>query len=175
MNKLRKFTGILIGWFFNRAWQFKLEYEAYRYAEEVKSTGRGFTFNNPLYVVGLENIEVGDNVYVNSGAVILAYDKIVLGAGTIIGPSVMLTTANHDYSLTNDNMRATLIKKPISIGKNCWIGGKVSVLPGVEIGDDCVIGAGSVVVRSIPANSVAVGNPCRVIKPRFNFNKNDQA
>ena len=80
----------------------------------------------------------------------------------MVGPNVMISTATHP--LDPIERRKTEYGVPIKIGNNVWLGGNVSVLPGVSIGDNSVIGAGSVVNCDIPKNSVAVGNPCRVIK-----------
>lgn len=109
------------------------------------------------------NIELGDNVYMNANCVILDCAKVTIGDNTFIGPNVQLYTPIHpmDYKTRN-----TFIEwaKPITIGKNCWLGGSVIVLPGVKIGDGCVIGAGAVVTKDIPANSLAVGNPAKIVK-----------
>jgi len=109
------------------------------------------------------NIEVGENFYANHNCVILDCAKVKFGNNVFIGPNCGFYTAEHpiDYKERNKGIE---LAKPITIGNNVWIGGSVSVLSGVKIGNNCVIGAGSVVVKSIPANSVAVGNPCKVIK-----------
>ena len=90
-------------------------------------------------------------------------NNIVLGKNVFIGPSCGFYTANHplDYQTRNQGIEQAL---PILIGNNVWLGGNVIVLPGVEIGDGCVIGAGSVVTKDIEANSIATGVPCKVIK-----------
>ncbi len=109
------------------------------------------------------NIEFGDNVYLNMNCVILDSAPVKIGSNTMIGPNVHIYTPIHplDYKTRN-----TLIEyaKPVIIGENCWIGGSVVILPGIKIGDGCVIGAGSVVTKNISENSLAVGNPAKVIK-----------
>lgn len=109
------------------------------------------------------NIEFDGFVYVNHNCVFLDCAKIKIGADTFIGPNCGFYTAIHpiDYS---QRMKGLESAKPITIGKGVWLGGNVTVLPGVTIGDRAVIGAGSVVVKDIPADVVAVGNPCKVIK-----------
>lgn len=109
------------------------------------------------------NIELGKNVYMNFNCTILDCAKVKIGDNTFLGPNVQLYTPCHPIDAKR---RIEFIEwaEPITIGKNCWLGGGVIVLPNVTIGDNCVIGAGSVVTKSIPANSVAVGNPCKVIK-----------
>ena len=89
--------------------------------------------------------------------------KITFGNNVFIGPQCGFYSVNHpiDAATRNQNIESA---KPITVGNSVWFGGGVKVLPGVTIGDNCVIGAGSVVVKDIPANCVAVGNPARVIK-----------
>ncbi len=89
--------------------------------------------------------------------------RVIIGDNAFIGPNVSLYTPCHP---TTPKERNTGVQwaKPIKIGNSVWIGGSVTILPGVTIGDNCTIGAGSVVTKDIPANSIAVGNPCRVVK-----------
>ena len=89
---------------------------------------------------------------------------IYIGEHTMIGPNCVLATANH-LILPELREKAYQYNLPIRIGRNCWLGAGVIVVPGVTIGDNTVIGAGSVVTKDIPANVVAVGNPCHVLRP----------
>lgn len=109
------------------------------------------------------NIELGENFYSNHNLVILDPAKVTFGNNVFIGPNCGFYTAEHpiDYKERNTYIESA---RPIKVGNNVWIGGNVVIVAGVEIGDNTVIGAGSVVVRDIPPNSVAVGNPCKVIK-----------
>lgn len=109
------------------------------------------------------NIELGKNVYMNLGVTILDCAKVKIGDNCMLAPNVQIYTAAHplDVETRNSGLEYAL---PVTIGKNCWIGGNAIILPGVTIGDNCVIGAGSVVTKDIPANSVAVGNPARIKK-----------
>ena len=115
---------------------------------------------------------VGKNFYANFNFTVLDTCPIKIGDNVFFGPNCSLYTAMHSL---NPAERAPRVKedgsgydleygKPITIGNNCWIAGGVIICGGVSIGDNCVIGAGSVVTRSIPANSLAAGNPCRVIR-----------
>ena len=108
------------------------------------------------------NIELGHNFYSNHHLTILDVCKVSIGDNVMFGPHVMISTATHPIDPIK--RRDTEFGKPIIIGNDVWIGGNVSILPGVTIGHNCVIGAGSVVVHDIPDNSVAVGNPCKVKK-----------
>lgn len=109
------------------------------------------------------NIHLGEGVYINYHWTVLDCAPVRVGAHTLIGPNVSLYTAIHPLSPQQRNTGIETAK-PITIGDNVWIGGSVTILPGITIGDNAVIGAGSVVTHNIPAWAVAVGNPCRVLK-----------
>jgi maltose O-acetyltransferase len=106
------------------------------------------------------NIHLGRDFYANHNLVILDVCQVEIGDNVLFGPNVVLSTASHPVDpIQRSN---TEYGAPIVIGNRAWLGANVSVLPGVRIGTNPVIGAGSVVTRDIPDNSVAVGNPCRV-------------
>lgn len=109
------------------------------------------------------NIEIGNNFYSNHNLVILDCAKVTFGDNVIIGPNCGFYTAIHPKDAKT---RSTFSEyaKPIEVGNNVWFGGNVTVLPGVKIGDNCVIGAGSVVTKNISSNTLSVGNPSRVIR-----------
>lgn len=109
------------------------------------------------------NIFLGENFYSNYNLTVLDCAKVVIGDNVLIGPNVGLFTAGHPLDVEK-RVKGIEFAKPITIGNNVWIGGGAIINPGVSIGDNTVIGAGSIVTKDIPANSVAVGNPCRVIK-----------
>ncbi len=109
------------------------------------------------------NISVGENFYMNHNCVILDGAKVEFGNDVFIAPNCGFYTAGHPLDFEKRN-KGLEYAKPIKIGNNVWIGGNVIVLPGVTIGDNVVIGAGSVVTRDVPSNVVAVGNPCKAIK-----------
>lgn len=109
------------------------------------------------------NISVGKNFYSNHNLVILDGAKVEFGDNVFIAPNCGFYTAGHPIEASERN-KGLEYAKPIKVGNDVWIGGNVCVMPGVTIGDNCVIGAGSVVVKDIPANSVAVGNPCHVVR-----------
>lgn len=109
------------------------------------------------------NIIIGDNFYSNHNCVILDCAEVTFGDNVFIGPNCSFYTAGHPINAEQRN-RGLEYAKPIKVGSNVWIGGNVCVMPGVTIGDNVVIGGGSVVTKDIPSGTVAVGNPCRVIR-----------
>lgn len=109
------------------------------------------------------NIEIGESFYANHNLMILDCNKVIFGDHVLIGPNCSFYTAGHPIDPIQRKLGYEYAK-PIQIGNNVWIGGNVVVLPGIKIGNDCVIGAGSVVTKDIPDGWVAVGNPCKGIK-----------
>lgn len=109
------------------------------------------------------NIMLGDNFYSNHNLVIIDCAEVIFGDNIFIGPNCGFYTAGHplDYPTRNAGLEYA---KPIKVGSNVWFGGNVCVMPGVTIGDNVVIGGGSVVTKDIPSGVVAVGNPCRPVK-----------
>lgn len=112
---------------------------------------------------GGKHVHFGKGVYANFNLTLVDDTHIYVGDHTMIGPNVVLATAGHPI-LPELRPLAYQFNMPIHIGKNCWLGAGVIVLPGITIGDNSVIGAGSVVTKDIPANVVAVGNPCKVLR-----------
>lgn len=112
---------------------------------------------------GGKHVHLGKNVYFNFNATLVDDTHIYIGDYTMLGPNVVIATAGHPI-LPELREKALQYNLPVHIGRNCWLGAGVIVLPGVTIGDNTVIGAGSVVTKDIPANVVAVGNPCKVLR-----------
>ena len=129
----------------------------------IGNYGKNLYMEQPFWCDYGYNIKVGDNFYANHNTVMLDAAKIEFGDFVFIGPNCSFYTSFHplDYRIRNTNKEGA---KEIKIGNNVWIGGNVVVLPGVTIGDNVVIGAGSIVTKDIPSNVVAVGNPCKVLK-----------
>ena len=125
--------------------------------------GRDVTIEPPFHCDYGDNISLGDEVFMNFQCVLLDCATITIGAQAQLGPAVQLYTATHPMDAAE---RASGIEAahPITIGPRAWIGGGTIVLPGVTIGADTVVGAGSVVTRDLPPGVVAVGNPCRVLR-----------
>lgn len=120
---------------------------------------KSFVLFPPFYSDCGINIKVGKNVFINSGCCFQDQGGIEIGNGTLIGQQVVIATLNHGEEPMH---RADMIPKSVHIGENVWIGCKVTILPGVKIGDNSIIGAGAVVTKDIPANCIAVGNPAKV-------------
>ena len=127
-----------------------------------KSDGDTF-INQPFYCDYGSNIRVGRRFFANFNFTVLDEALVTIGDDCFIGPNVSIYTACHSTDPIERNSRREWAK-PVTIGDNVWIGGSVTILPGVTIGSNVTIGAGSVVVKDIPDGCVAVGNPCRVLK-----------
>ena len=144
-------------------------HEQEKRAEMLKTmfaeVGEGSYIEPPLHANwGGHHTHLGRQVYANFGLTLVDDAHIHIGDYTMLGPNVVIATAGHPI-LPELRERGMQFNMPIRIGRNCWLGAGVIVMPGVTIGDNTVIGAGSVVTRDIPANVVAVGNPCRVLRP----------
>lgn len=162
--------------------------------------GKGASIAYPANVLGFESVSIGDNsvilshsrmlnfqiegikpqihigrnCYICSYFTILNASSVVLGDDVLVASHVLISSENHGMDPESDLSYAAqpLQSSPVTIGDGCWIGEKVCVLPGVSIGKKCIIGAGSVVTKSIPDYSIAVGNPARIIK-KYDFEVHD--
>ena len=133
-------------------------------AEHFNEVGAGVVIRPPFYCDYGYNISVGRNTFMNFNCVILDVLQVRIGDDCQIGPNVQIYTADHP--LDPDVRRSGLESgRPVTIGNNVWIGGAAIILPGVAIGDNAVVGAGSVVTRDVPAGATVVGNPARVRQP----------
>lgn len=111
-----------------------------------------------------KNISIGENVFINFGCVILDCADVVIGNNVLFGPNIGLYPVNHSLN-AKERIAGACTSSPIHIEDNVWLGGDVKVLAGVTIGKNSVVGAGSVVTKDIPANVLAFGNPCQIIRP----------
>lgn len=127
-------------------------------------TGKRFCVTAPFWCDYGFNIEIGENFYANHNCVILDGAKVTFGDNVFIAPNCVFTTAGHPLD-TEQRNKGLEYAYPVTVGDNVWFGASVTVLPGVKIGSNTVIGAGSLVNRDIPSGVVAVGNPCRVLRP----------
>ena len=127
-----------------------------------KTKGR-FLIEQPFWCDYGYNVEIGENFYANHNCIILDGAKVTFGDNVFIAPNCGFYTAGHPLDSEQRN-QGLEYAYPIIIGSNVWIGAHVAVLPGVTIGDNVVIGAGSVVNKDIPSGVIAAGNPCKVIR-----------
>lgn len=190
MRSLRKIIADSIHFFTRRGFGSK------KWKKQFAYFGGGARIDWPARIQGYEHISIGDNavildhsrinnfkiegfepqIRIGKGSYICYYftilnaSTVTIGDNVLMASHVMICSENHGIDMERDvPYMCPLESKPVSIGDGCWIGEKVCILPGVNIGKKCVIGAGSVVTKSIPDYSVAVGNPAKVIK-RYNIN-----
>ncbi len=161
---------------FNRRVEAKKLFRAYNQTEDdevekrkdimkklFKSVGNNVWIEPDFRCEFGKNITIGKDVYINFGCVILDCGQVSIGNSTLIGPNVGIFSSNHTTD-AEERAAGGLIPKPVTIGNRVWICGNVSIVPGVSIGDDTIIGAGSVVTHDIPSCVIAAGNPCRVLR-----------
>ena len=129
----------------------------------VEDCGENFHVNQPFRCDYGCNIHIGNNFFANFNLTILDEAPVTVGDNVFVGPNVSIYTACHPLSPDERNACAEWAE-PVTIGNSVWIGGSATILPGVTIGDNCVIGAGSVVTKDVAPNTVVGGNPARVIK-----------
>lgn len=129
-------------------------------SELFQNTQGGSTFLTPPFAIDCgSQVKLGNNVYINHNVTMMSLGGIQIDDGVMIGPECGFFTVNHEPK----NIRIVMAKT-IHIKKNAWLGARVSVLPGITIGENAIIGTGSIVTKNIPDNSIAVGNPARVIR-----------
>lgn len=139
--------------------------------EMFAEIGQGCYIEPPLHSnFGGHHCHFGNYVYANFNLTLVDDTHIYVGDNTMFGPNVVVATAGHPI-LPELRKNGYQYNAPVRIGNNCWLGAGVIVLPGITIGDNVVIGAGSVVTKDLPSNVVAVGNPCRVLR---NVNDKDK-
>jgi len=132
--------------------------------EMFAEIGEGCYLEPPFHAnFGGGHVHFGRNVYANFNLTLVDDTHIYVGDYTMFGPNVTIATAGHPV-LPELRRKGYQYNMPVRIGKNCWLGAGAIVLPGITIGDNVVVGAGSVVTKDLPSNVVAVGNPCRVLR-----------
>ena len=149
---------------FNQTRPTELDKRTEMLKEMCAEIGEGCYIEPPLHSNwGGKHTHFGRNVYANFNLTLVDDTHIYIGDYTLLGPNVVIATAGHPI-LPELREKAFQYNAPVHIGRNCWLGAGVIVLPGVTIGDNSVIGAGAVVTKDIPAGVIAVGNPCRVLR-----------
>jgi galactoside O-acetyltransferase len=135
--------------------------ERFRLIKEIFSGEGNVWIEPPIYFCYGKNIEIGEDCYINFNCNFVDDGKIIIGNKVMFGPGVTVATVGHPI---NPKYRGYMYSFPVKIENNCWIGAGAIICPGVTIGENSVIGAGSVVTKDIPANVIAVGNPCKVLR-----------
>jgi maltose O-acetyltransferase len=133
---------------------------------DAKRVGKGCYYLDLIVWLNGEFIELGEEVGFNYGCSVNGFGGLTVGDRTMFGPYSMIHTANHETDPSKPLQEQGHIKAPVTIGKEVWIAMGVMILPGVTIGDGVIVGAGSVVTKDLPPYTLAVGNPCKVIKQR---------
>ena len=129
----------------------------------IGKAGKNVQFLQPFYCDYGYNIEVGDNFFANYGCIFLDPNKITFGNNVMIAPNCVFSTAGHALD-AKQRISGEEIALPINVGDNVWIGASVTVLPGVKIGSNTIIGGGSLVNKDIPDGVIAIGVPCKVLR-----------
>ncbi len=132
--------------------------------EIFASVGENVWMEPPLTVARGKTVTIGNNCYFNANLILVDDYKITIGNGVLVAPNVTIATTGHPvHPALRPN--GEMYSFPVVIEDNVWIGCNVAIMPGVTIGENSVVGAGSVVTKDVPPNVVAVGNPCRVLRP----------
>ncbi len=131
--------------------------------EGLGHVGRGATIRPPFHCDYGYNIHLGEGAFLNFGCIVLDVVPVRIGEATQIGPGVQILTADHPRDPAR---RGQMLEfgRPVTIGRNVWIGGGALILPGIAVGDNAIVGAGSVVTRHVPAGVTVAGNPARLLK-----------
>lgn len=137
-----------------------LAVKRYYYRKKLRVSKLDLYF--PIFISNTDKLTIGENCAIASFVHIWSNELVTIGADTIIAAHVQITTSTHNY--LHIPYRLERINKPVTIGKNVWIGSGAIVMPGVSIGDNSVVGAGSVVTKNIPENCLVYGVPARVVK-----------
>lgn len=135
--------------------------------------GTDFCIINPKLLEIFSSFKVGDRVFINTGLTLMAHAPIEIEDEVMIAPNVSLLAVGHDPDLSGIEARESMVFGKILIKSGVWIGAGSILLPGVTIGENSVIGAGSIVTKDIPPNVIAVGNPCRPIRSKITKPTND--
>lgn len=148
---------------YNRTTETDVEVREKIKTELFRSVGKN-VFIEPDFICELgSNITIGDNVFINFGCIIFDMGEVTIGNNAMFGPRVGIYTTNHAFD-AEERIANVVVSKPIHIGNRVWLSADVKIVQGVTIGDNSIIGAGSVVTKDIPPNVIAAGNPCRVIR-----------
>jgi maltose O-acetyltransferase len=130
----------------------------------IPGAGKDIDFRPPISIDYGMRLVIGDRTFINADFLVIGGGQVTIGADCLIGPRCGIYTPNHAQDIAR-RLDGWELPEPVTIGDNVWLGGSVAITPGVTIGDHTIVGAGSVVANDIPSGVVAVGNPCRPIRP----------
>jgi maltose O-acetyltransferase len=147
-----------------RRWLDKAATAAWR--AQFQACGPGLHLYYPITITGAESVTIGDNVHINRGAFVRAEGGLSIGNNVHIGRNLTLYTINHNYRGIRIPYDEGVIKKPVAVEPNVWIGINVTIIPGITIGEGAVVGAGTVVARSVPPLAIVGSAPTRIIRYR---------
>lgn len=157
---------------YNRTEDDEVEKRQQILCELLESVGKNVWIEPDFRCEFGKNITIGNDVYINFGCIILDCARVTIGDNALFGPNIGIYPLNHAID-AEERVKGGCTGTPVHIGKRVWLGGDVKILAGVTIGDDTIIGAGSVVTKSIPSGVIAAGNPCRVIRAITDADKTD--
>ncbi|WP_222103973.1 acyltransferase [Mucilaginibacter corticis] len=144
-----------------------LSFDGITFGDDISIARDSILFCTGIIAQKGTGITIGDRTGIGARAFLAGQGGITIGNDVITGPNIQVFSENHNFSDLSQTIKAQGVsKQPTVIGNNCWLGGGVTILAGVTIGDGCVIAAGSVVTKSVPANSIVAGVPAKVIKSR---------
>lgn len=171
LRKIKLFTHNLCTQF-NQTFEDEIEKRNQILSEIFLKLGKDSFIQGPIYIHYGKHTRIGEGFFGNFNLTIQDDAQVTIGDNCCFGPNVtivtpihpMLPSERHSIMTKEGIAKYMCYAKPVSVGNNCWFGANVTVCPGVTVGDSCVIGAGSVIVKDIPSNSFAAGNPCKVIR-----------
>lgn len=155
---------------YRRYFHFYSHLNGYYWKLFLKKAGKRLKIAYNVRIQSPHNIEIGNDVFINFDTIVDGHGKVIIGNNVRVGYRALLITANHKFDSSADLRNNILKAKNIVIKDNCWLGSNCIILPGITINNNSIVGAGAVVTKTFPSNSVIAGNPARVVKKRPQLN-----